>query len=86
MHRVDFARDDVDVAVRHGDGSWPGLEATRPCAEQISPKLIVGRDRLRRPAEVKWPLLRLDDQSKAWGAVVYTCRGNSTGAIPGACS
>jgi LysR family glycine cleavage system transcriptional activator len=66
MHRVDFARDDVDVAVRHGDGSWPGLEATRLCAEQISPKLIVGRDRLRRPAEVKWPLLRLDDQSKAW--------------------
>jgi len=71
MHHVDFARDDVDVAVRHGDGSWPGLEATQLCAEQIfaicSPKLLVGRNRLRRPADVlKWPLLRLEDQSTAW--------------------
>ena len=71
MHNVDFAREDVDVAVRHGDGHWPGLDATRLCAEQIfavcSPKLLAGRNRLRRPADVlKWPLLRLEDQSKAW--------------------
>ena len=71
MHNVDFAREDVDVAVRHGDGNWPGLDATRLCEEQIfavcSPKLLAGRDRLRRPADVlKWPLLRLEDQSKAW--------------------
>jgi DNA-binding transcriptional LysR family regulator len=26
MHHVDFSREDVDVAVRHGDGNWPGLE------------------------------------------------------------
>jgi LysR family glycine cleavage system transcriptional activator len=71
MHNVDFAREDVDVAVRHGDGNWPGLDATRLCAEQIfavcSPKLLAGRDPLKRPADVlKWPLLRLEDQSKAW--------------------
>jgi LysR family glycine cleavage system transcriptional activator len=71
MQNVDFAREDVDVAVRHGDGNWPGLDATRLCAEQIfavcSPKLLAGHDRLRRPADVlKWPLLRLEDQSKAW--------------------
>jgi LysR family glycine cleavage system transcriptional activator len=71
MHNVDFAREDVDVAVRHGDGSWPGLEATCLCEEEIfaicSPKLLAGRDRLRQPADVlKRPLLRLEDQSKAW--------------------
>ena len=71
MHHVDFARDDVDVAVRHGNGHWPGLEATQLCEERIfvicSPKLLAGRNRLRRPADVlKWPLLRLEDQSKAW--------------------
>src|SRR5215469_16609564 len=71
MHTVDFAREDIDVAVRHGDGNWPGLEATRLCAEQIfaicSPKLLAGRNRLQWPADVlKWPLLRLVDQSKAW--------------------
>lgn len=70
-HHVDFTREDVDVAVRHGAGNWPGLEATRLCAEQIfpicSPKLLMGRNRLREPADVlKWPLLRLEDQSKAW--------------------
>src|SRR5262249_28800383 len=52
-------------------GNWPGLEATRLCGEQIfaicSPKLLAGRDRLRRPGDVlKWPLLRLDDQHAAW--------------------
>jgi LysR family glycine cleavage system transcriptional activator len=71
MQHVDFVREDVDVAVRHGDGKWPGLDATRLCAEQIfaicSPKLLTGRNRLRQPADVlKWPLLRLEDQSKAW--------------------
>jgi LysR family glycine cleavage system transcriptional activator len=71
MHHVDFTREDVDVAVRHSEGGWPGLEATRLCAEQIfaicSPKLLAGRNRLRQPADVlKFPLLRLEDQSKAW--------------------
>ena len=71
MHQVDFTREDVDVAVRHSEGGWLGLEATRLCAEQIfaicSPKLLVGRNRLKQPADVlKFPLLRLEDQSKAW--------------------
>jgi len=26
-HSVDFAREDVDIAIRHGDGNWPGLHA-----------------------------------------------------------
>src|SRR5215510_4822925 len=26
LHHVDFAREDVDLAVRHGDGNWPGLD------------------------------------------------------------
>jgi len=71
MHTVDFAHEDIDVSVRHGDGNWPGLDATRLCAEQIfaicSPKLLAGRNRLQRPVDVlKWPLVRLEDQSKAW--------------------
>jgi len=64
MHNVDFAREDVDVAVRHAEGNWLGLDVTRLCAEQTfaicSPKLVAGRDRLTRPADVlKWPPLRL---------------------------
>src|SRR6266851_8302744 len=29
---VDFAREDVDLAVRHGDGHWPGLNSFRLCS------------------------------------------------------
>jgi LysR family transcriptional regulator, glycine cleavage system transcriptional activator len=70
MHHVDFAREDVDLAVRHGDGNWPGLDVARLCSEQLfaicSPKLLAGRNRLQQPADVlKWPLLHLDDH-KAW--------------------
>jgi LysR family glycine cleavage system transcriptional activator len=68
LHHVDFAREEVDLAVRHGDGNWAGLEVMRLCSEQLfpvcSPKLMAGRNRLRKPADLlKFPLLHLDDRS-----------------------
>src|SRR3954467_4218060 len=33
MHHVDFAREDGDLAVRHGDGQSAGLHVTRPPPE-----------------------------------------------------
>ena len=70
MHHVDFAREDVDLAVRHGDGNWPGLDVARLCTEHLfvvcSPKLASGRQRMGKPADVlKFPLLHLDDR-KNW--------------------
>ncbi|HLH90518.1 MAG TPA: transcriptional regulator GcvA [Xanthobacteraceae bacterium] len=70
MHRVDFAREDVDIAVRHGDGDWAGLHVERLCAEQLfpvcSPRLARGRQRLIRPSDVlKFPLLHLQSR-KDW--------------------
>lgn len=67
MHHVDFAREDVDLAVRHGDGRWAGLDAVRLCAEELfpvcSPRLA---GRLKTPADLrKLPLLHLAD-SDAW--------------------
>jgi LysR family transcriptional regulator, glycine cleavage system transcriptional activator len=66
MHHVDFAREDVDVVVRHGDGKWTGLEVVRLCSERLfpvcSPKLVSGRNRMTTPADLlKFPLLRLND-------------------------
>jgi LysR family glycine cleavage system transcriptional activator len=68
LHHVDFAREDVDLAVRHGDGNWPGLDVARLCSELLfvvcSPKLLSGRQRLAKPQDVlKLPLLHLDDHS-----------------------
>jgi LysR family glycine cleavage system transcriptional activator len=68
-HHVDFAREEVDVAVRHGDGKWPGLDAVRLCSERLfpvcSPKLLSG-DRIATAAHLlRFPLLRLEDW-KTW--------------------
>ena len=70
LHHIDFAREDVDLAVRHGDGSWAGLDVARLSTEQLfavcSPKLLRGRQRISKPADVlKFPLLHLDDR-KDW--------------------
>jgi LysR family glycine cleavage system transcriptional activator len=68
LHHVDFAREDVDLAVRHGDGNWPGLDVTRLCAEHLfavcSPKLVSGRNRVSKAADIlKFPLLHLDNRT-----------------------
>jgi LysR family glycine cleavage system transcriptional activator len=67
---VHFARDDVDIAMRHGDGNWPGLDVQRLYAERLfpicSPKLVAGRNRITKVADLlKFPLLRLED-AKNW--------------------
>src|SRR5713226_5962485 len=67
---VDFAREEVDLAVRHGDGKWPGLDVVRLCSEQLfpvcSPKLVSGRNRITTASDLlKVTLLRLDD-GKTW--------------------
>src|SRR5215475_8930762 len=53
MHHVDFAREEVDLAVRHGDGNWPGLDVVQLGAERLfavcSPMLLSGRRRLSKP-------------------------------------
>jgi LysR family glycine cleavage system transcriptional activator len=70
MHHVDFAREEVDLAVRHGDGNWAGFEVSRLCTEQLfavcSPKLLSGRNRIAKPKDIlNFPLLHLDDR-KTW--------------------
>ncbi len=67
---VDFAREDVDLAVRHGDGNWAGLHVVRLCPEQLfpvcSPKLVSRRKRITTASDLlKFPLLRLNDW-KTW--------------------
>ncbi len=70
MHHVDFAREDVDMAVRHGTGeaSWRGLHGVRLTTEELfpvcSPHLLGGRTRAQKASSaLKLPLLHLDDHS-----------------------
>jgi len=67
MHHVDFAREDIDLAIRHGDGTAPGLHVTRLCTEELfpvcSPKLLNGRKALRTPADLgRFTLLHVSDR------------------------
>lgn len=68
LHHIDFAREDIDIAVRHGDGYWPGLHLTRLCAEELlivcSPKLLSGKNALRKPADLgRHTLLHTNDRN-----------------------
>ena len=67
MHHVDFALEDVDMAVRHGDGAWPELHGVRLWREELfpvcSPQLMQGPHPLRQPSDLRHhTLLHLDDR------------------------
>ena len=63
-----ISREEVDLAVRHGDGNWPGLDTVKLCSEQLfavcSPKLLSGRRRVRQPADIlKLPLIHTESRT-----------------------
>jgi LysR family transcriptional regulator, glycine cleavage system transcriptional activator len=63
--QVDLIAEHVDIAIRHGDGHWPGLHAVAMCQERLvavcSPKLMSGQNRITQASDLlKHPLLRVD--------------------------
>lgn len=67
---IDFAKDDVDIAIRHGDGSVQGLNLTRLYNEQLfpvcSPRLMQGQNPLSDIENLNHHnFLHLDDR-KDW--------------------
>jgi LysR family glycine cleavage system transcriptional activator len=79
---VDLAREQMDLAIRHGDGNWAGLDAVRLCSERLfpvcSPLLLAAIGRMTDPSQLlKFPLLRLNDWgnwSKWFDAAGVSCR------------
>ncbi len=57
MNIVDFTVDDVDISIRYGAGSYPGLVVTRLMSETIipvcSPQLMVGDHPLKTPDDLR---------------------------------
>ena len=54
-HHVDFAREDIDVAIRHGDKGTAGLHVARLCAEEVFPVCsprILTKNSLRNPSDL----------------------------------
>lgn len=73
---VDFARDEVDVALRYGRGQYPGLASEWLLCDRVfpvcSPKLLQGPHPLRTPADLRHHQLlhdgmqRIDDTMPDW--------------------
>jgi LysR family transcriptional regulator, glycine cleavage system transcriptional activator len=62
--QVELIADHVDLAIRHGDGHWAGLDAVPLCPERLvpvcSPKLLTGAKITEASDLLELPLLRLD--------------------------
>ncbi len=54
---VDFARDNVDAAIRYGFGDWPGLHVELLCTDELypvcSPALLEGENPLNTPNNLR---------------------------------
>lgn len=67
---VDFAQQDVDVAIRFGSGDWPELRVEPLLTEEIfpvcSPRLLKGGKPLERPEDLCYHTLLHDDYLIGW--------------------
>jgi LysR family transcriptional regulator, glycine cleavage system transcriptional activator len=67
---VDFAREQVDVAIRNGLGGWPGVHAEKLMSEDVvpvcSPALVNGTPPLHRPGDLARHVLLHDDGAITW--------------------
>lgn len=69
LQHVDFAREDVDLAIRHGEGDWPGLSVTRLCREELFPVASPAlARRLRAPSDLKRATLLRLEGGRDWAA------------------
>ncbi|WP_425410871.1 transcriptional regulator GcvA [Hyphococcus sp.] len=68
MNVVDFAVDDVDIAIRYGAGNYSGLVTEHLMAEKIvpvcSPQLLTGDNPLKKPDDLKQHTLLHDSSSE----------------------
>ncbi len=70
FHLADLAREDVDIAIRHGTGDWPGLTVERLMTAQTaaicSPKLLEGQHGIRTPADLRHHTLLHERDYREW--------------------
>ncbi|MDH6231187.1 LysR family glycine cleavage system transcriptional activator [Mesorhizobium soli] len=80
---IDFAREDVDVAIRSGSGDWPGLARhflfKTEFSPMLSPKLAASIGGLKEPADLlRLPIL---DPGDPWWREWFAAVGVPTDAL-----
>ena len=70
LHLTDFARENVDVALRYGRGRWDGMRSDRLMTEDFfpvcSPALLKGEHALHEPRDILHHTLLHDDSRTDW--------------------
>ncbi len=70
QHLTDFARENVDIALRYGGGEWDGMRADRLMTEDFfpvcSPRLLDLDPPLREPADILHHTLLHDNSPTDW--------------------
>jgi len=87
IHHVDFAREDVDLAIRHGAGNWAELDAVNLCSEELfpvcGPTLLGSQRRIHCPEDVlQFPLLHLNDR-RDWSRWLEAAGASGEGLLHG---
>jgi LysR family glycine cleavage system transcriptional activator len=81
---TNFLGDGIDIAIRYGSGSYPGLTAEFLTDEEVfpvcSPKLLKGAHPLRRPEDLKHQTLIRDTYPIDWAA--WLASANVKGVNP----
>ncbi|GAB1584506.1 LysR substrate-binding domain-containing protein [Phyllobacterium phragmitis] len=82
---IDFAREDIDVAIRAGDGNWPGLAAhlliRAEFTPMLSPELAASIGGVKEPADLlRLPIIGPDDP---WWTLWLTEAGASPDGLLG---
>jgi LysR family glycine cleavage system transcriptional activator len=87
-HHVNFEKDDVDLAIRHGSGIWPGLRADLLLEDELfpvcSPTLLAKGPPLRRFADLaNYPLINDTEHSywQEWFRLAGVGEADLSGAI-----
>ncbi len=67
---VDFSRENVDMAIRYGQGDWPGVFVEPLMVEEMfpvcAPSLLQSGPPLKTPADLKHHMLLHDDMRVDW--------------------
>src|SRR5262249_42906314 len=67
---ADFVSDGIDIAIRYGQGHYPGVVAELLMQEDLSPvcspRLLKGRHALRSPSELRYHTLIHDALHAEW--------------------
>lgn len=70
LHLTDFARENVDAALRYGRGEWNGMRTNRLMTEDFfpvcNPALLEGEHPLRKPGDILHHTLLHDDSRTDW--------------------